>query len=225
MKTTLQGLVVLMMGIALTIAMGCATKKVSYSGFLTDYPVFKPGPEGGADFVYMKEGVDFASYDKVMMDQVVFYFKEDADYKGVHPEELQELASAFNESVFDALQDAYPLVGKPGPGVLRIRTAITDVASSKPALNTISTFLPIGLAISTAKKAATGVHSGVGQASMEAEFLDSQTNERLGAAIDTKAGEKYKVVKGMDKWGHAKDAFNFWAKRLRTWLDEVHGRQ
>jgi hypothetical protein len=60
---------------------------------------------------------------------------------------------------------------------------------------------------------------------MEAEFLDSQTNERLGAAIDTKAGEKYKVVKGMDKWGHAKDAFNFWAKRLRIWLDEVHGRQ
>jgi hypothetical protein len=225
MKTTLQGLVVLMMGIALTIAMGCATKKVSYSGFLTDYPVFKPGPEGGADFVYMKEGVDFGSYNKVMMDQVVFYFKEDADYKGVHPEELQKLANAFHEAVFDALQDAYPLVGKPGPGVLRIRTAITDVVPSKPALNTVSTFLPIGLAISAAKKAATGVHTGVGQASMEAEFIDSQTNERLGAAIDTKAGEKYKVVKGMDKWGHAKDAFNFWAKRLRTWLDEVHGRQ
>ena len=47
MKTTLQGLVVLIIGVALTMAMGCATKKVSYSGFLTDYPVFKPGLEGG----------------------------------------------------------------------------------------------------------------------------------------------------------------------------------
>jgi hypothetical protein len=43
--------------------------------------------------------------------------------------------------------------------------------------------------------------------------------------IDTKAGEKYKMVKGMSKWGHLKDAFKFWAKKLRDRLDEFHGKK
>jgi len=95
----------------------------------------------------------------------------------------------------------------------------------RSALNTISTILPVGLAISTIKKGATGVHANVGQASIEAELMDSQTNERLGAAIDTKVAEKYKLIEGMSKWGHVKDAFKFWANRLRIVLDEAHGKK
>ena len=60
---------------------------------------------------------------------------------------------------------------------------------------------------------------------MEFEMLDSQTNERLAAGIDTKAAEKYKVIKGLSKWGHIEDAFEFWAKRLRHFLDNVHGME
>ena len=60
---------------------------------------------------------------------------------------------------------------------------------------------------------------------MEFEMLDSQTNERLAAGIDTKAAEKYKVIKGLSKWGHIEDVFEFWAGRLRRFLDRVHGRK
>jgi hypothetical protein len=59
---------------------------------------------------------------------------------------------------------------------------------------------------------------------MEIELLDSQSNERIAAAIDTKVAEENEVVKGLKKWGHAENTFNFWAKRLRGWLDEVHGK-
>jgi hypothetical protein len=51
------------------------------------------------------------------------------------------------------------------------------------------------------------------------------TNKRIGAVIDTKVAEKSKLGEGLEKWGHAKDAFKFWAQRLRTWLDEVHGKK
>ena len=57
---------------------------------------------------------------------------------------------------------------------------------------------------------------------MEAELLDSQTNARVGAAIDERAGKK---LKGVTKWGATKAAFKFWAERLRTWLDEIHGKE
>ena len=223
MKNILRMILVVMIGFALSMNMGCAAK-VKHSGFLKDYPEFEQGPAGGVDLIYLKEGVDFKKYDKVMMDFVQFWFKDGTEYKGIHIHELNELAAAFNKAMADALKDAYPIVDDPGPDVLRIRFAITDVIPSRPALNTITAVTPVGLALSTVKKGVTGTHTFVGEASMEAELLDSLTNERLGAAIDRKAAGKYKIVKGMTKWGHAKDAFGFWAKRLRKWLDEVHGK-
>ncbi len=207
---------------ALTVATGCATKQVKHSGFLENYPEFKLGPKGGADFVYMKEGVDFKRYNKIMMDHVVLYFKDDAKYKGIHPEELNEMSDAFHKAIADNLEGAYPLVVEPGSDVMRLRFAITDVVASKPGMGTIATVMPIGLALSTIKKGATGTHTGVGQASIEVEILDSMTNERIAVAIDTKPGGK---IEGFSKWGAVKGAFEFWAKRLRHWLDETHGRE
>ena len=117
MKKTLRGILVGMIGLSLTIAMGCATQQtMSKTGFLQDYTGFKPGPEGGADFVYFKEGVDFSSYDKVMVDHVVFYFKEDSAYKGIHAGEMKELADAFHEAIAEALADAGRRLGEEVPG-------------------------------------------------------------------------------------------------------------
>lgn len=103
-----------MVGVALMIVTGCAAKKSTYSGFLGNYPIFKPGPKDGADLIYLKKHVDFRAYNKVMMDHVVFYFKKDADYKGIHSDELKELTNAFHLSVANVLKGAYPLASKPG---------------------------------------------------------------------------------------------------------------
>jgi hypothetical protein len=105
---------------------------------------------------------------------------------------------------------------------MRLRIAVTDVVASKPGMGAISTVMPIGLALSTIKKGVTGTHTGVGQASIEVEILDSMTNERIAAAIDTRPGGK---IEGFTKWGAVKGAFEFWAKRLRLWLDETHGKE
>ena len=203
--------------------MGCRSK-VKQSGFLEDYPTLEKGPRGGVDLRYLKEGVDFKKYDKIMMDQVVFYFSKDSQYKGMNSDELNQLSEAFHKAMVKELQDAYPFVQEPGPGVVRMRPAITEVKASKPVLNTITTVIPVGLALSIVKKGVTGTHTFVGEASMEAEFLDAETNDRIAVAIDKRSGPKYKVVKGMSKWGHAEDAFNYWAKRLRKFMDEAHGK-
>ena len=221
MKDTLRIVLVLTIFFSLAMTTGCATQKTAHSGFLENYPVFEQGPKDGVDFVYLKKDVDFRSYDKVMMDHVVFYFSDSATYKGIHADELKELADNFHKAFAEALANAYPLVDKPGPDVLRIRIAITDLVPSKPGLSGVTTVIPIGLAIDIVKSGAGGGHTGVGQASMEVEFLDSMTNERIAAALDTKPGGK---LQGLTKWGAAKGAFEFWAKRLRTWLDQIHGK-
>ncbi len=197
---------------------GDCGEKPEYSGFLGDYPTFKEGKEG-VDMVDKKEGVDFSKYNKIMMDEVVFYFKKDADYKGIHPSDIQELTEAFNKAFIDALNDAYPLTDKPGPDVMRVRVGITEITTSKPGVGTVTTIVPVGLAVSLLKKGATGGYTGIGSATMEADFLDSVTNERIGAAIDKAPGGKLDV----GKLTPAKEAFEFWAKRLRAFLDDVHG--
>lgn len=55
-------------------------KEAKYSGFLQDYPEFQEGKEG-VDKVWIKPGVDWQKYNKIMMDEVTFYMAKDSEYK------------------------------------------------------------------------------------------------------------------------------------------------
>ncbi|MEZ4598374.1 MAG: DUF3313 domain-containing protein [Syntrophotaleaceae bacterium] len=192
------------------------------SGFYTDpYPDFSPGPKDGADLRYLKPGVDFSKYNKIMLDHVLFYPTKESALNGLEADALQELANDFHQAVIKEMQDAYPLVAEPGPDVLRVRVAITDIKLAKPVANAVSTVLPVGLAVSIVKKGVTGASTGVGYASMEMEALDSMTNSRVGAAVDKHVGGK---LHAFTKTGSAEEAFEYWAKRLRIYMDNVHGK-
>ncbi len=198
--------------------MGCTTTQPQKggSGFLGAYPQFEQGEEG-IDQRYLKPGVDFRSYKKIMMDEVVFFFKNDADYKGIHPSEISELSEEFHKAFVAALGDY--LTDKPGPGVARMRLAVTDLEPSSPVAGTMSTVIPVGLAVSLIKKGVTGEYAAIGSASMEVEFLDSVTNVQIAAGIDKAPGGKL----DLGKLSPAKSAFEFWAKRLRAFMDEMQG--
>jgi len=218
MQSVSKLVVVLLTGFVLC---GCAaTPTVEHSGFLQGLPQFQTGPSDGMDQVYIRPGADLRKYNRVMLEEVQFFLKQDAATQGLQASELKELADTFHRAVFEALGTAYPVVAEPGPDVLRIRVAITDIVTSNPAVSGITTVLPVGLAVSVGKKAAGGSYSGVGGASMEVEFLDSMADARLAAAIDTFNGSK---MSGFSKLGATKEAFEFWAKRLRVTLDNAHG--
>lgn len=205
---------------------GCATPQHEFSGFLENYQGFEPAPEDKDALIYRKPGIDLSvlgQYDRVMIDPVVIWYKNDSQYKGIHPEALTRLADDFHQAAIEALGDRYPLVLLPGPGVLRIRTAITDLVATKPALNA-ATFVGPGRPVSTLSKVVTGRHLFVGEAAIEVELLDSQTNERLFAYIDRRIGNKIDPIQGVTKWGHIKAAFDYWAQKLRKRLDEAHAQ-
>ena len=82
--------------------------------------------------------------------------------------------------------------------------------------------------------------SYLGQTAIEAEFLDSRSNEVLAAYVDRQAGKKYDVdlsqgvgsavekgvssyTKAYSTWAYAEAAFDYWAGLLRKRLDEAHG--
>ena len=202
-----------------------AAEKVGETGFLQDYSLLSEvDPDNLVNRVYIKEGVDWSAYDTILLDDVVFFIADDAKYKGFEAAELAELGTAFQQSVVINLAGAYEFTDTPGPGVLRIRMAVTNLVPNNSVTGTVSTIMPIGLGLSVVKKAVTGTHIGMGEVAFEGELIDAQTGEILGAVVDSKTGEKYKVAKSISKWGHVRDVFNTWGKNLRQRLDQRSGR-
>lgn len=204
--------VIFALGILFT---GCAsqTKRLPQTGFLADYSLLKENKDSPwvDDWLYVKERVDWKSYDKIMIDRVQYFFDTEADYKGIQAEDLVGLATYFYEAYILVLEKEYTIVDKPGPNTLRIRTAITDLIPNNPVTGTLTTIIPVGLAFSHIKKATTGTHIGIGGSNAEQEVLDSQTGEVLAAGISATTGKKHKIGATLTKWGQVEEIFELWA--------------
>lgn len=193
--------------------------KQANKGFLNGYySKLEPGPEGGAKMRWFKPGVDFGKYNKVMLDSIIFFFADDSENKGIDSYEMKELADKCNRQVFDVLNDSFPIVAEPGSDVIRLRIAITNLKQSRPALSAVTTVIPVGLAISAIKKGAGGSWTGSGTTSAEFMAIDSMTNDVIAVAQDEKkAGFEGRFT----KWGSAKEAFEFWAERIKFLMDRA----
>jgi hypothetical protein len=193
---------------------GCAaTTATQKSGFLGEYyNNLKPGQgEGEAKLVWIKPGVNFTKYKKVMVDYVIFALAEDSEYKGIDASELKKIADAASLALVDALKKEFPVVAEPGPDVIRVRTAIVDLKQSSPVLSGVTTVLPVGLAISLVKKGTTDSWTGSGVTTAEMMVLDSVSNEVLAAGHDQKAAG---FTERFTAWGSVEEAFKFWGERF-----------
>lgn len=225
MKKSIRILSGLVATLALLFIFGCAAHKieeVEYSGFLKNYEDLTPGAEDQAVMVYRNPQADLKPYTKIMLEKVRIFLSPKAVEHGVDPDELKELADYFNQALVNELKSGYQLVDQPGPGVLHIRTAITDVVPGKPVAGTTTSIIPVGIVIAGTKGVTTGTGVGVGQAAAEFEVLDSVTGQRIAAAVDRRAGGQA-PFKG--KLTDAKDAMEYWAKKIRERLDEARGVQ
>lgn len=221
MKSTAIG-VMAALAIGLTCLVGTSfSAEPKYSGFLGDnYKNLQPGPEGGAKMRWLKPGVDFTKYNKLMVDSVIFYIADDSEDKGINAEEMKELTDAFNQEIVNALKDKYPIVAEPGSDVARLKIAITGVKKSKPVVSTITSIIPVGIGISLIKKGVSGSYTGSGGTQAEFMALDSMTNEVIVAAVDERSAG---YTERFTSLGAAKDAFKTWAEKIRKFMDDTRG--
>ena len=221
MRRLIRMAMVSALSLALAMSVISCASVSKQSGFLGDYyKDLQPGPEGGVKQRWLKPGVDFSKYDKVMLDSVVFYFAADSEDKGIDPEVMKELSDAFNLDLVNALKDKYPIVAEPGPGVVRLKIALTGVKQSRPVLSGVTSVVPVGIAVSVVKKGTTGAWAGSGATKVELMAIDPMNNDVIAVAVDEQTAG---YIDRFSKYGSAKDAFKFWAGRLRAFLDEAHG--
>jgi len=179
-----------------------------------------PGPEGGAKLRWIKPGTDFKKYNKFMVDSVIFYLSKESENQGIDPEVMKEMSDSFNKELVAAFKDKYPIVSEPGPDVMRIRIAITNVKQSRPGISAITSIVPVGIVVSTVKRGATGGWSGSGETTAEFMALDSITNDVLVMGVDQ---QQAAFASRFSKYGSANDAFKFWSERIVKFIDEDKG--
>ncbi len=160
---------------------------------------------------YIDPTADFRAYDKIMIDPVSGYAKSrESGMARLSKAEQQHLVNCFDAALRENLKRDFALVDQPGLGVIRLRVAIIEAQGSKVLLDTVSSVIPFGVALSAVKAAVTGKHLSVGEITAECEGLDSRTGRRLFAAVDARVGRKYTFkFDKFNKWHTAEDVCGF----------------
>ena len=223
MKTV--AMVVMVVAVALQLG-GCGVG--SYQARSVDVkesPLVNPdilvkGTDDQALYRYVNPKADIKQYTMVLIDPVMVY--KDAVLDKDERENYQKLANNAFVYVRHELGKDYRIVYTPQPGTLRIQMAIVDADSSKPVRNTLSTIVPVGIALSIVKYTATGKQAGVGEITVEMKITDASTGELLGAALDRRVGGK-ELSKLWSGWHNADDALQYWAKRMSFAFCDMRG--
>lgn len=204
------------------LAAGCATTRQprqapEESGFLGDYSMLEPGKGDQAGLIYIAPDADFGRYDAVLLDSVTVW-RSDETVK-LTAKERQALTDYLFEAVHRELSKDYRMVTEPAPDAMRIRLALTEAKGARVVADTVTSIVPQLRLITTLGGMAADVRALVGSAAVELEITDSLSGRRLAAAVDERWGTKA-IRGGILKWSDAKEAFDYWAERLRKRLAE-----
>lgn len=224
------------------VASEATATNVARVGFLTDYPKLRPSPGDAGMLCWRATGVDWKRYDKVMIERIQVYLKPTGSQKPVDPTDLKMLIDSFHSALVKSISPEARLVSAPGPGVLRVRIALTDLAPTNTLDSLAGTAVPYGFVAELGSGAATGRPAGstpyLGQTGMEVQFRDGASGTVVGECADTEIGRKYAAdlnqgaskaaetwmngyLESFKSWSYAQDAFNKWAAEFAKRFNEL----
>ncbi len=218
-------------GVTGTVASEATAANVRRVGFLTDYGRLSAMPGGGGLLCWRDASVDWKQYSKVMFERIQVYWKPGST-NSVDPTDLKMLIDYFHADLVKAIQREAEVVTTSGPGVLRVRFALTDLVPTNTVASLAGTAAPYGFVAEIGSGAATGRPVGstpyLGQTGMEVQFRDGGSGRIVAECADTEIGLKYAAdmnagaagaaetwingyMDSFSQWTYAKNAFDKWA--------------
>lgn len=193
--------------------------------FLTDYSQLAPRQsDKGTEYVYIApQAIEkLAKYQGVMVDQPEILVSPDSPYKGAKPTDLQAVANSMRDAMDARLKAGnYNVVDKPGPGILYLRIALTDLSVEKKKRSLLE-YTPIGAVVGFGVDAMKDFQNKFDILKMvfQGEITDSATNEVFSSYVMVVGGGDKPVRIDFDKVKANMDEFG---ERLRCRLDNAHG--
>jgi hypothetical protein len=180
--------------LAVTVALvaGCATSTPpKESGFLgADYSRLheESAPGGGERLVYRNPRYTPANYRAIWLEPITFYPEPQAT-DHVSGGTLDQIRDYADRQLRQKLGQEVRLVDAAGPGVARVRIAITAVGTETQALKAYQ-YIPIALVLTSAKAAIEGGRPQDASIAIETSVTDSVSKELLYAAVRGGTGEQ-----------------------------------
>lgn len=205
---------------------------VARVGFLTDYDKLRPAPGGEGLLCWRNAAVDWKRYDKVLIERIQVYLSRGNANNPIDPSDLKVLLDYFHNAVVRDVRSTAQIVDAAGPGVIRVRLALTSLTPTNTIASLAGTAIPYGFVAEMGSSAATGRPAGstpyLGHTGMEAQFRDGATGAVIAECADSEIGRKYAAdldsgakhaaeawvngyLDSFTQWEYAKKAFDKWA--------------
>jgi hypothetical protein len=211
------------LAIILTIAASgsALAQDIQSSDFLTDYSqLTRSADDQRMDYSYLTPGApgSLGNYSAVMIDQPEIFVSPDSQYKGMKPDDMKALADAFRNAMVQELVETYTIVDQPGPNVLYLRFAFTNLQVKKQRRRLMS-YTPVGLVANAVKSAVTDITNKIDLKgiTVEMEVLDSTSEEQLAALLEIRADTEEEPT----SWEEVEALIAVYAQRLGCNLDNA----
>jgi hypothetical protein len=126
-------------------------------------------------------------------------------------EEQSNIAQYFQHSLAAALiAENIEVVREPGPGIARLRVAVSDILQEKPGLS-VTDLLPVKAVFNFARVAG-GIDPYLVKMATMAQLEDSETHEVIAGSVNLLNNKKTKTAKQQITKDWIKDAIDGWNK-------------
>ncbi|STQ90762.1 DUF3313 domain-containing protein [Iodobacter fluviatilis] len=210
MKTNLIHALVL--AVTLTVPAFASEEIQPENLFTVPLSAFKPSDKDASRRLYVQPGISLKDYNAVLIEPLYFMrHSEESNWQLLQGSEENKIAEYFHKKMTGELRKAgIAVVQEAGPGVAKMRVAITGLAQERPGIDVIDV-LPAKAVINLARLAA-GKEPYLMKIGNIAQLEDSQSGSLLAGSVNlrksTKTVQKDEpmqlktIEKLIDKWCH-----------------------
>ncbi|KAF1004077.1 MAG: hypothetical protein GAK28_04241 [Luteibacter sp.] len=166
---------------------GCPASQPKPYQQLDSSHYLRPGDDGGhghKPYAYNDPDVDWKRYDSIVIDPVMIYRGDDAQFDKVSDADKQELADYMRDTFGARLRERYPVVATPSDGTLRVHLTLTGAAATPAVASKVTRMDLVGAPINAVQAIRGREGLFMGSVSYAVEIYDARDQRLLAAYVD-----------------------------------------
>jgi hypothetical protein len=195
--------------------------------FFTDSSLLKPWKKGTFDRAYLNPNILklMKRHNAILIDQPEIFIADDSKYKGAKGDQLKQLSDTARLAMMERLSSGgYRVADEPGPDVMYLRWAISDLYLKKKKRSILS-YTAMGMVVHTTKQAMIKdlfKKIDIVELGLQVEISDGSSGEIIAAAASKQGTRKSKGQKeDLVTWEELDAMFSTVGERTRCYLDNA----
>ena len=197
------------------------------NGFFTDSSLLAPWKKGTFDQAYLNPNIMvlLKRHSAILIDQPEIFIADDSKYKGAKGDQLKQLADTARLAMMERLSaGGYQVADEPGPDVMYLRWAISDLYLKKKKRSILS-YTAMGMIVHTTRQAMIKdlfKKIDIVELGLQVEFIDGTSGEIIAAATSKQGTRKSKdQAEDLVTWEELDAMFSTVGERTRCYLDNA----